>query len=491
MKTLLNSSEDHTLIMQYYIVRYMCAQLGIILFTYNTTVTGLLNKGTHFVTAFSYMYGSSSVKLHLLTRNSSTVQIHDYHNNNDKIHSMVADSKLVLDMPTDLMVRQDVEDKTVFVSADVDISILVEVFGTANTGDMVLIFKVTPDFTRFLIATEIPNHGSQFSLAATEDGTAFTIFVSGKPLSGILNRGETFTYVDQTRDLTGSYVETNKPVSVMSGNQCTRGPVPFERCDGIVISLLPIRYLGTHHVIPPIVGVLDYGRTIKVVPVYDKTTVYIFLSTWEVLGEALVNNFLKKSISSTEIVTVVCSTPCMVVVTHNGVLKSASSNSDIFMMVVADIDHYVNDVIFSTPVKYSFTSYISIVAKTSAVSSMILDNQYLAQANWIEVPGSSGYSYSTMQIQTGYHHIQCMRDSCKNAFSVWVYGHKQYSSYGYLAGFDGMYCFHFPFILLMLLYLFLPLSPQVGLLLESCVYGSVHNFVPLFCQRLGTLLKIV
>ena len=107
---------------------------------------------------------------------------------------------------------------------------------------------------------------SEFVVTATEDNTAVTIqpraqvFGNAKlnPIGLTLNRGESFlVQADITTqmlnsDLTGSVVESNKPVAVFAGHQ--RSSVPIENVnnvssrDYLLEQMLPISVWGTKYI---------------------------------------------------------------------------------------------------------------------------------------------------------------------------------------------------------------------------------------------------
>ena len=61
----------------------------------------------------------------------------------------------------------------------------------------------------------------------------------------------------EKRDLTGTVVRTNRPVTVMASVQCTYGPPETGTCDPITVVLPDIQQLGQTYILPPIAGRAD------------------------------------------------------------------------------------------------------------------------------------------------------------------------------------------------------------------------------------------
>ena len=88
----------------------------------------------------------------------------------------------------------------------------------------------------------------------------------GIEYSFIVNRLQT-VYIGSSRDLTGTRIVTNKPVSVFSGHECGYvPPVLYGSCEHLIEQIPPTTYWGKTYYIPLLRG--RRGGTIRVLAAY-------------------------------------------------------------------------------------------------------------------------------------------------------------------------------------------------------------------------------
>ena len=88
----------------------------------------------------------------------------------------------------------------------------------------------------FLFAAEgVSSETSQFVVVACEDGTdiSSSTTISGTSISASLSAFQSYG-VSASSDITGTIIESNKPVAVFSGHQCGRIPTDKSACDHLV-----------------------------------------------------------------------------------------------------------------------------------------------------------------------------------------------------------------------------------------------------------------
>jgi hypothetical protein len=97
-------------------------------------------------------------------------------------------------------------------------------------------------------------------VVAAEDGTEITISPkvaiaggpgvagspAGQPITYTLSKGQ-YIQLEQSADLTGSIIKSNKPVGSWAGNRCTQVPGGPVACDGMHQQIPPIRALGSSY----------------------------------------------------------------------------------------------------------------------------------------------------------------------------------------------------------------------------------------------------
>lgn len=74
--------------------------------------------------------------------------------------------------------------------------------------------------------------------------------IHGQPASWTLSRGQVLQ-INQPKDLTGSAIESNKPVGVFGGSECVNLPVTYQYCDLTQQQILPIAEWGHEYALVP------------------------------------------------------------------------------------------------------------------------------------------------------------------------------------------------------------------------------------------------
>jgi IgGFc binding protein len=74
--------------------------------------------------------------------------------------------------------------------------------------------------------------------------------VSGQATSWMLSRGQVLQ-LNQAKDLTGSAIESNKPVGIFGGSECVNIPVTYPYCDLTQQQILPIAQWGHEYALVP------------------------------------------------------------------------------------------------------------------------------------------------------------------------------------------------------------------------------------------------
>jgi hypothetical protein len=140
------------------------------------------------------------------------------------------------------------------------------------TNDASLLIPTTSMTDNYRVTTEVGStagaEGGYFAVTATEDGTDVTITLSasGNAVSGdgiaatgpggtlnvTLDAGDVVQVMgaaSDLADLSGSLVQSNKPIEVFAGMQCADQPWGAFACDHLESSVLPAETLGTDYVV--------------------------------------------------------------------------------------------------------------------------------------------------------------------------------------------------------------------------------------------------
>lgn len=227
-------------------------------------------------------------------------------------------------------------------------------------------------------------------------------------------------------DLTGTFVESSKPVQVIGGHQCVQVPVDMSACDHLEESMPPAAALSTSYVVtapyvPEVGG--PKVRRVRILATVDGTALTydppqagaattLNSGQWFETG----NTAVAFSITSTE--------PILVAEFMTG-QDSFGATGDPAMMIATGTDRYQTSHGFLAPTNYEL-SYVNIVAPAGAV--VTLDGVELPGSDFTAV-GSSGYSVARKYLPyspSGRHTIDA-----SHPVGISVYGYGQYTSYWY------------------------------------------------------------
>lgn len=216
------------------------------------------HRGREFVIGFPKQFRSSgSLDIYIASRELSTANI----TADEYFESFSLEPNIVthVSLPKRLLMSQGKESKGILIESDSEIA----VYGLnqiERTTDAFLGLPVDILGTRYLAVGSEPssNIGIQYlnvlSIIATEDNTTVTISPKsrlligrqgfrriyhpyGRPLVFKLNKLESYT-IRSVSDITGSLIESDKAISVISGHECAYVPDPFRYCDHLIEQVL-------------------------------------------------------------------------------------------------------------------------------------------------------------------------------------------------------------------------------------------------------------
>ncbi|MFA5511946.1 MAG: IgGFc-binding protein [Candidatus Kapaibacterium sp.] len=241
-----------------------------------------------------------------------------------------------------------------------------------------------------------------------------------------LNNDEVFVLtaniIDKS-DFSGTFISSNKPISVFTSHDRTSIPINHFTQDCIIEHLPPIDKLGDKTIFT-LTKFPSYESVIysKIIAVFDST-----LITW---------NGNDTLISQGEFVDLV-STSSFVVKADKSVLFSQYEQSarvmyakgDPFLAIIPPIQQWKNNYSFYSSELMDFSEHwINIAIHENALNSIILDGKPVETANITRVEGSD-YFAGSVKVQPGFHQIHA-----DSNFSLLVYGYGVIISYGYTGG---------------------------------------------------------
>lgn len=326
-----------------------------------------------------------------------------------------------------------------------------------NSADVAVIYPVPSLGKEYFAMCYTPNvdnrpaHGrnSEFLIVASEDNTKVNITPSvvtdgGRP-AGIsfpitLNKGEVYQVQSLNQrnlpgqgDLTGSYIESDKPVAVYSGNFSTTVPAESNMSgyDHLYEQMPPVQTWGREYYAVPLLT--RQADRYRVMASEDNTSVQIGTRTPIVIDRGRHYEFI---LNNNEPSRIFADKPILVAQFSQSNRTDeyyTGGDGDPFMIILSSVSQSKNDVTF---VAYNSSQirdyYVNIVTLTSEKDNIYLDGEPLGSF-FKPFPGTN-YSYTQHGFYSGRHTL--INSNPDRGFLAYVYGYGGYESYGYGVGFN-------------------------------------------------------
>jgi len=297
---------------------------------------------------------------------------------------------------------------------------------------------------------------SQFAVVATEDNTLIKInptaptYANGYELQEItLNKGEVYlvqasvTGSINESDLTGTSVQSSKPVAVFSGHQKATVPVRIgfdnPSRDFLISQMPPVRTWGKNSFLTPFVspsGITTLGTDLyRILAAYDSTDVYINGLKTVTLDKG---GFYEGPL--TEAAYITSNSPILVAQYK----KTSNSNAsqlklgDPFFVVIPPKEQFMTYYKVINTQAYQSSGffyekvydehYITLVVPATARNEINLDGTNVPSNSFTRI-SNSDYYYANIKVDEGQHSVYSTEE-----FGIIVYGFGSNNSYGYVGG---------------------------------------------------------
>ena len=264
----------------------------------------------------------------------------------------------------------------------------------------------------------------------------------------ILNAGQSITIqlqyletlllkpVTALADLTGTKVESNKPISVYSGHTCGNIPTNQHFCDFIGEQLPPVASWGNEFLVQSFYN-RPFGYSLKLIGSRNNTSVSITCDAGNdyslSLGEG---DVLSRTITQTSCY-INSTNPILVAQFSQGQFVVHTGNGDPAMTVIPPLHHYSNNVT-SFPVISLLNSqtYVNLFVLTSSNSSQIRLNGNLlpplSSTSWKRYNGSGGYyAFNSYSLTGSGGEVSVWSDNYNDKLLAMVYGLRPFVGYSY------------------------------------------------------------
>lgn len=314
-----------------------------------------------------------------------------------------------------------------------------------------LMLDLARDYVYYAISVSARAHNSQLLLVGCEDNTLFTISPTrdvslpsdlqneSSPLVSItagsssnelhLNQMQTLL-ISSPDDLTGTKIISNKPLTVISGNQCggSSDPTVFA-CVPLAVQIPPLATWSTRFLLAPFSGRNSAEQFFKVVAA-TQTSINITCGDVSYLNL----NIIQHEFNSSEYCFLESMDPLLVfqISSEEGV----DTGGDSAVALISPTSGYVNEVSITVLPSDTFPStYLSITALVNDIN-ILINNETMA-CSWCEIENSNmetvGYGCSTaLNVSAGSSPRQyTIKATNDGLFSVLVYGFNNATSFGY------------------------------------------------------------
>ena len=275
-------------------------------------------------------------------------------------------------------------------------------------------------------------NATQFGIVATQDSTSVTItptvttdgHTAGTPYSINLNQGQTYLLRNPDpapADLSGTLIQSSKPIAVFGGHQCANIPPGRVACDQLVEELPPATAWGLNFVSMPL-ATRTGGDTFRVLASQDATTVKLNGATVATLNRGQLHEQIVSGPAQ-----ITADKPVLVMQYSNST-SFDNVTSDPFQMMIPPYEQFLAGYTVSTPASGFALNFINVVAPDAAVGAITLDGSAIPSASFTAI-GGSGFSGAQVPVDLGSHTL-----SGPLPFGVHSYGFADFDSYGYPGG---------------------------------------------------------
>ncbi len=326
-----------------------------------------------------------------------------------------------------------------------------------------LLLPVSAWDTNYIAVNVTPEdigYGPSMNIVAAEDNTVITMLpnagvvggggvpsgLANTPLTFTLNRGQQ-AQITQSAELTGSAIQSDKPIGFFAGQPCMRYPIGVSYCDHGEQMIPPIRALGNEYV-----AVMHRPRTTepvfwRIVGAVDGTQLTY---SSPVGGPAVIDQGMQAVFPSSTPFTVKSQDaehPFMLFgyMTSSTYLQEMADHGDPDMVLNVPVQQYMSSYVFFTDPTYPETNLVVVRAKQNGTFRDVdLDCagtlggwQPVGDYEWTRIDLMTGDFQPVGGCSTGRHEM-----ASEGPFGLWVWGWgtpftnptTQNVSYGYPAG---------------------------------------------------------
>ena len=387
----------------------------------------------------------------------------DYHHNG----TISAGNELILNLPAGVEVLSNHDqDKGIFLTTN---SNKVTVIGQSlriRTSESFTALPITTlnDVTYIYYGISVPRttvHNFPFNssilMVGTEDSTLMKLTVTqsvnisvcntdlklipGKQYSFLINRLQT-VYIGSPEDLTGTKIVTDKPISVLSGHQCSNVPWNIPFCNYIIEQIPPTTLWGKVFYTAPLATRRSY--TIKILAAYNFTIVNIYCNNTMELYSINEGESVNKTSSLQEYCAIHSNKKVLVVQFSHGGDEEDEYEEDEYgdpmMTLVPAINQYLNKFDFSTINNSNFNHFVNVIVTAQYYQPNMIYliaggvNRSLVREQWVPIQINNLTKAYATQVNISHSRIEIFHTNTVAQMMVIVYGFSYHDGYGHIGG---------------------------------------------------------
>ncbi|XP_061179047.1 uncharacterized protein LOC133187647 [Saccostrea echinata] len=314
------------------------------------------------------------------------------------------------------------------------------------SSDTTLILPVERLGRRYLIGSSAPynpdssDYNSQVAFVAAENNTTVSVtfniddghvlkfknkkYKTGHKMTFNLNQFEDFQ-ISHNRDLTGTIIESSKPIAVFAGNRCNK----LKRhgyCSHLVEQLPPTTDFDTTFIVPP--SLRRSGGMIRIIALSSTKIKY------EIDGVKANKSLQKSRHIDIEVkdksITVIKSDKPVLVLTF-AVRISRRGGGDPYMTMVPGMSQYIHQ--YYVPIPKGFdANYMTIMISSKAKKYLRLNKKPLSPDSFVSEKSVkvNGVDYLTivLKVSGGAHEVEATDGT---RFGLLIHGQGREDGYGY------------------------------------------------------------
>lgn len=322
------------------------------------------------------------------------------------------------------------------------------------TSDSTLILPVERLGRRYVVGSSAPynsklsDYNSQVAFAATEDKTIVTVtfniadghalvfkgktYETGHKMEFEMNQLEDFQ-ISHNRDLTGTIIESSKPIAVFAGNKCNKLS-NYGYCSHLMDQLPPTNNLDKVFIVPP--NLRNSGSVVRVVA-HTKTSLQIQSDGQNTKRTLEKTRHYDLQVKDNAAAVIKADEGVLVLNFAAQLTRRGRNGGEPYMTVVPGLEQYLHQYYVAVPKGYK--NYLTVIIPSKAKNSLLLNSEPIATrsivaTSSVTVPAGEEYVTMVIGVPAGAHQVET-RDGTR--FGLLIYGRGNGDGYGYTANMVG------------------------------------------------------